>query len=118
MVGGTKVRYDQFDALGRVLKSTQVTDAQPYGFEYSYNAAGGLERVKYPSSNRVVYTCYDQAGRAQWVRKDSATGTDVYAEVESGIDPEIGVTVDGYHATGGMQRLKLNGGADGADVGL
>ena len=86
VAGGTKVRYDQYDGLERVLKSSQITDSQTYPFEYSYNAAGGLESLKYPNNNRIVYTCYDTAGRAQSVRKDAATGTDVYAEVVTGSD--------------------------------
>ena len=61
--GGAIVRYDQIDALGRLQRSTQVTDNDSYEFFYSYNAAGGLESMQYPKSGRIVTTCYDGAGR-------------------------------------------------------
>ena len=41
----------------------------------------------------------------------TASSTDVYAQVGSGADPEVGGTVAGYHPMGGMQRMVLQNGA-------
>ncbi|HUS08286.1 MAG TPA: RHS repeat domain-containing protein, partial [Bryobacteraceae bacterium] len=110
VAGGTAVRYDQYDGLGRVLKSSQITDGQGYGFVYTYNPAGSLESIQYPVSSRKVFTCYDTAGRVQSLKKDSMVGTDVYAEVVDGTDPDSAGVIAGYSPLGGMQRLALDSG--------
>ncbi len=67
--------------------------------------------MTYPNSGRVVFTCYDQAGRVWSVRKDSANSSDVYAEaMATGADPEGGAALNGYHAMGGLERLQLESG--------
>ncbi|MBI3360527.1 MAG: hypothetical protein HY023_05385, partial [Chloroflexi bacterium] len=105
------MRYEQIDALGRVLKSRQSTDGVEYPFTYTYNAAGKLESVQYPLTNRTLGYCYDQAGRELSVRNGGTAAADVYAAVKSGTDPEnAGVTIAGYAAFGGMQRLELESG--------
>jgi RHS repeat-associated protein len=66
--GGSKARYTEFDELGRVLKSEQVTNGTTYPFaEYTYNLAGGLKSIQYPTG-RVVTNSYDSAGRVASVR--------------------------------------------------
>ncbi len=82
--------YDNFDAMGRLLHSTQTTDNQPYGISYEYDLAGNLTRQTYPSG-RVVETAYDAAGRISQV----ASGQTVYA---SSIN---------YWPHGGVKDLKL-----------
>ena len=59
--------YSNYDALGRVVASTQTTGGTPYPFSYGYNLAGGLTSVQYPSTRNLSYT-YTGAGRidAMW----------------------------------------------------
>jgi RHS repeat-associated protein len=109
VAGGTVRRNTQFDALGRVMKSSQTTGGTTYNFEYTFNALGALETEKY-QSGRTVSTCYDVAGRVKAVKNGGVTSTDIYAQIESGPDPESGTTVAGYHPMGGMQRLLLQNG--------
>jgi hypothetical protein len=54
------------DTAGRVTASSQVTDGLTYAFAYSYNQAGGLEVMTYPSGRAVNY-CSDAAGRVKEV---------------------------------------------------
>jgi RHS repeat-associated protein len=55
--------YDEFDALGRVKRSTQTTSGNSYSFpNYEYDLAGNITSQTYPSG-RVVTTAYDSAGR-------------------------------------------------------
>ena len=65
-----KTRYDNFDALGRVLAHAQVTDGISYSFSYGYNRVG-LTQMTYPSG-RVVRTYYDPAGRTSALGMDRA----------------------------------------------
>ena len=67
--------YDSYDALGRVLASTQTTNTIQYPFTYTYNLAGGMITEKYPSGD-VINTSYDAAGRINQVNK---TGGPAYA---------------------------------------
>jgi RHS repeat-associated protein len=53
--------YNQFDNLGRVLASQQITDGQTYNFGYSYNLAGMLVNQTYPSG-RVVTNQFETDG--------------------------------------------------------
>jgi YD repeat-containing protein len=55
-----------YDPMGRVTKSSQVTNGQTYTFSYVYNLAGDLESESYPSG-RTIQTCYDAAGRQSGV---------------------------------------------------
>ncbi len=59
----------RYDALGRVMSSTQRTDNQDYDFSYAYKRAGTLTSVTYPSARAVSYAV-DEASRPV-----SATGT-------------------------------------------
>jgi len=63
---GTDVRYEQYDALGRVTAHTQVTDAVFYPFSYQYNLADQVTLLHYPSG-REVATTYNGAGRPEGV---------------------------------------------------
>lgn len=56
-------RYGEFDAVGHVKQSQQVTDGHTYPqMLYTYNLAGNLKTETYPSG-RVVTHLYDHAGR-------------------------------------------------------
>jgi YD repeat-containing protein len=63
---GTDVRYEQYDALGRVTAHTQVTDTVSYPFSYQYNLADQVTLLHYPSG-REVATTYNGAGRPEGV---------------------------------------------------
>jgi YD repeat-containing protein len=58
--------YTSFDALGRVLASSQVTQGQAYNFAYTYNLAGSLTSETLPSG-RVIVSTYDGANRSNTV---------------------------------------------------
>jgi uncharacterized protein RhaS with RHS repeats len=68
--GASTTEYGSYDALGRVLGSTQNS---LYPFLYTYIPAG-LRTIQYPSG-RVVTTSYDDAGRPLQL----AAGTKNYA---------------------------------------
>ena len=70
--------YNCYDPYGGVTQSTQTTDGQTYTFGagsnpgYSYNLAGGLIGMTYPSGRALTYG-YDSAGRAQNVQSGILT---------------------------------------------
>jgi RHS repeat-associated protein len=57
----SETRYNQFDNLGRVLSSTQITDGQTYNFGYQYNLSSTLVAQTYPSG-RVVSNVLENDG--------------------------------------------------------
>ena len=59
--------YISYDAMGRVLGASQVTDGQTYSMSYSYNLAGAPISFTYPSG-RVISLEYDPAARLAGVR--------------------------------------------------
>jgi RHS repeat-associated protein len=76
-------KYASYDALGRVTASQQTPNGQSaYQFSYTYNPAGGLTSITYPS-NRTVSYLYDAAGRASAVKNGAANSTDNYATIGS-----------------------------------
>jgi RHS repeat-associated protein len=113
--GVATVSYGQYDALGRVKRSVQAVAGQSCGgesceFQYSYNRAGGLESVRYPSGRTVAYEA-DAAGRVATVSGTLAGEPTTYASLAPGADPaNPGVTLAGYAAHGGIQRLALAAG--------
>jgi len=90
---------DNYDSLGRVLKSTQTTNGQPYIFGYTYDLAGDLQTETYPSG-RVVTSAYDGAGRL-----NSLTGALMAGDA---IKPYA--TAISYSAPGGITALNLGNG--------
>ena len=58
--------YTNYDALGRIVTSNQITNGVIYPFTYTYNLADSLTSESYPSG-RLVYTCYDTANRTSQV---------------------------------------------------
>lgn len=64
MVNLTDSRYEKYDALGRVMEYTQVTDTVSYPFTYEHNLASGVTKMHYPSG-RDVFTTNNGAGQAE-----------------------------------------------------
>ena len=58
----SRTAYNRYDALGRVLESTQRTGGSSYTMAYGYDRAGNLTSQRYPSG-RVLDYVYDEAGR-------------------------------------------------------
>ena len=56
--------YTNFDVVGNILASSQVTAGQSNPFVYAYNLAGALTKETYPSG-RLVTTGYDTANRPE-----------------------------------------------------
>ena len=95
----SRTAYNRYDALGRVLESTQRTGGTSYTMAYGYDRAGNLTSQRYPS-DRVVDYVYDGAGRIAGAK----TGTDDwYAGGE-------GDNAVGYEPHGGMRDLLLGNG--------
>ncbi len=67
----------RYDALGRAASSMQETDEQPYVFGYTYNLAGALQSLTYPSGRAVSYA-HNNAGRVT-AAYGGAGQTDPYA---------------------------------------
>ena len=91
--------YNRYDALGRVLESTQTTEGQAYTMAYAYDRAGNLIRQRYPS-DRVVDYVYDGAGRIAGAK----TGIDDWYAGGTGSN-----AVD-YEPHGGVRQLLLGNG--------
>ena len=95
----SRTTYNRYDALGRVLKSTQTTGRTPYRMAYAYDRAGNLISQTYPSG-KVIKTVYDGAGRVAGVK----TGIDGWY---AGGEGDNAVT---YEAHGGVRQLRLGNG--------
>jgi len=59
---GTNGDYFTYDNLGRVTRKYQQTGTKDYKVEATYNRAGAIIQLKYPSE-RIVNHTYDPAGR-------------------------------------------------------
>ena len=95
----SRTAYNRYDALGRVLESTQRTGGSSYTMAYGYDRAGNLISQRYPSG-RVVDYVYDEAGRIAGAK----TGTDDwYAGGE-------GDNAVAYEPHGGVKDLLLGNG--------
>ena len=92
----SRTAYNRYDALGRVLESTQTTEGQAYTMAYGYDRAGNLTSQRYPS-DRVVDYVYDGAGRIAGVK----TGIDGWYAGGTGSN-----AVD-YEPHGGVKQLLL-----------
>ena len=90
----SRTAYNRYDALGRVLESTQTTGGTSYTMAYAYDRAGNLTSQRYPS-DRVVDYVYDGAGRIAGAK----TGADGWY---------AGGTGD--NAVGGVKQLLLGNG--------
>jgi len=102
-------QYTSFDALGRVLAHSQITNGNTYNFAYNYNLAGQLTCEQYPSG-RIVVTAYDLANRVSQVAAAStcpAAGTSpslgmpAYVTGSGGSGIHLGPAPDGRPTTSG-----------------
>ena len=94
----SKTAYANYDALGRVGKSTQTTGNQDYTMRYSYDRAGNLISQTYPSG-KVVETVYDEVGRVAGVKRQDGSW---YAGAAAGATGAIG-----YEPHGGIRQFRL-----------
>ena len=94
----SKTAYANYDALGRVGKSTQKTGNQDYTMRYGYDRAGNLISQTYPSG-KVVETAYDEVGRVAGVKRQ---GGSWYAGAAAGATGAIG-----YEPHGGIRQFRL-----------
>ncbi len=95
----SRTAYNRYDALGRVLESTQTTGGTPYTMAYAYDRAGNLTSQRYPS-DRVVDYVYDGAGRIAGAK----TGADGWYAGGTGSNAV------GYEPHGGVKQLLLGNG--------
>ena len=89
--------YANYDALGRVGKSTQTMGVTDYEMFYTYDRAGNLTSQTYPSG-KVVETVYDEVGRVAGVKR----GGHWYAGEDAGETGAIG-----YEPHGGIRQFRL-----------
>ena len=92
--------YANYDALGRVGKSTQTMGVTDYEMFYTYDRAGNLTSQTYPSG-KVVETVYDEVGRVAGVKR----GGHWYAGAAAGATGAVG-----YEPHGGIRELRLGNG--------
>jgi RHS repeat-associated protein len=59
---GSLTRIDTYDALGRPKIATQTLGSQNYSVSYTYDLAGHVKTINYPSGHTVTNN-YDNAGR-------------------------------------------------------
>jgi RHS repeat-associated protein len=102
----SETRYTQFDALGRIKASAQLTTPEqrngtqaPYSMSYAYNLSGALVEEIYPS-NRVVKNDYDNDGRLSYVTSKAGVQTDFHLYAGN----------FAYNASGAVSRLRLGNG--------
>jgi hypothetical protein len=102
VAGGSAMKIDSYDAMGRVTRSRQTTNGVTYrfgtdtlaGYEYYFN--GALAKMRYPTGRELSYTI-DDLSRVTSLQglKDGATSS--YVNSAS------------YTAFGGFDTLQLNG---------
>jgi RHS repeat-associated protein len=61
---GSLTTIQTYDALGRIKGSTQTLGSKSYPLSYTYDLAGHVKTIDYPSGNKVTNT-YDTGGRLQ-----------------------------------------------------
>ena len=101
--GATTVRFNRFDAAGRVLQHTQDTTGaagSPYSFQYQYNNGGLPIQITYPSG-RAISTTYDGAGRPGSLSGLLSGITTNYA------GPPIGQSYIQYASHGAISQMYL-----------
>lgn len=75
----SEIRYTQFNNLGRVLASQQITSGQTYNFGYSYNLAGTLISEIYPDGS-MVSNQFQADGDLAQVNGQNGSVNKVYAD--------------------------------------
>ncbi len=101
------VSYTAFDQVGRVLQHSQqnplMNSGTPAQFSYSYNQAGALTAMTYPSG-RSITTTYDAAGRAKGLQGALNSATTYYAYAGAPL---------AYSPHGAISQISLSGGSSG-----
>ncbi|HEY0426708.1 MAG TPA: RHS repeat-associated core domain-containing protein [Pyrinomonadaceae bacterium] len=91
--------YAQFDNLGRLLESRQITDGKTYTSKYQYNFSGALAQQTYPSG-RVVKNDFESDGNL----------SRIYGQANPNAAERTYANSFSYTADGKIQRLKLGSG--------
>jgi RHS repeat-associated protein len=104
VAGGTTTQYTAFDPMGRILghsqQHPQMNNGNAYPFSYTYNDAGLLTSVTYPSG-RTITTSYDTAGRVGAVSGTLNGATTNYA------GPPTGQAYIQYAPQGALSQMNL-----------
>ncbi len=95
----SETRYTQFDSLGRLLQSQQITDGRTFTSGYQYDFAGRLVEETYPSG-RVVRNSFEADGDLLKVESQKA-GTTLMKPYVSNFS---------YTASGGISQMRLGNG--------
>jgi RHS repeat-associated protein len=95
----SRTNYIDFDAMGRLEKSQQITDGQTYGFEYAYNLSGALIEETYPSG-RKVQNVLDADGNLETVRSKKNALIPYWAYADKFT----------YDASGAVTKMQLGNG--------
>ncbi len=89
-------RYTQFDYLGRLLESQQITDGQTYTSSYEYNLSGALTKQTYPNGREVMNAFESDGDLARIYGKATANSVErTYANSSS------------YTPDGRIEKLRL-----------
>jgi RHS repeat-associated protein len=94
----SSTHYDEFDSLGRVKRTRQVTDGYTHTMSYEYDLAGNMISQTYPSG-RIITTHLDAAGRI-----NSITGQ------KTGETAKTYVSSVSYAAHGAIEAKRLGNG--------
>ncbi|MET0753109.1 MAG: RHS repeat-associated core domain-containing protein, partial [Pyrinomonadaceae bacterium] len=89
-------RYTNFDNLGRLLASQQITDGQTYNFKYQYNLTS-LVAETYPSGKVVNYE-FNTDGELSRVSGQTVNNSKTYANSFN------------YNSSGGVESFRLGNG--------
>jgi RHS repeat-associated protein len=93
--------YGEYDALGQVKAASQTIGAQTYSMSYTYDLAGHVKTMNYPSGHYVSYN-YDGAGRL--ADKDAQN---LAFTGNLGGTPRTYLSGVSYAAVGGLQEEKF-----------
>jgi RHS repeat-associated protein len=85
---------------GQVMSSTQTTGGASYSFGYTYDLAGALSSITYPSGRTVSYT-FDGAGRPSSVTGELSGTTTNYTSSSTPVS---------YAPHGAVQTMQLKNG--------
>jgi len=94
----SSTEYNEYDPLGRILQSRQITDWNAFPFSYSYDLAGNVTQQIYPAGRVLAYS-QDIAGRL--------TGINGFKTGEANV---AYVSQASYAAHGGLREMAFGNG--------
>jgi RHS repeat-associated protein len=98
--------YDEYDAMGRVMRSTQTTGTSgPHNMSYGYNLANGMTSETYPSG-RVVTTFYDLTGRVETVSSGGTNYASAFTYTAAGAAKSLKYGNERWEHTNFNSRLQ------------